>query len=111
MGWWEVIQAVVGILLGVGGLGLGLGYAYGKFSEGKDNVLRLDNEDLRKSRKDQDTKIVDLQRRVADLEGQLKVMSQANHSLTNLVHKAVESYIERNPDQASTLKIVTEPIQ
>ena len=108
MGLWEVMQAVVGILLGVGALGLGLGYAYGKFSEGKDNVLRLDNEDLRKSRSDQDKKIVDLQQRVSELEGKLKVITHQNHNFSSIIRLAMETYAEKHPEIVETLKVATE---
>lgn len=96
----QIIQIIVGILVGAGAIISALGYAYGKFSEGRDNVLRADNEDLRKSREDQDRKIVQLQQDVAHLQGQIQVLKEKSVGYERLIIDALERFLENNPQIA-----------
>jgi len=99
----QVIQIIIGILVGAGAIITALGYAYGKFSEGRDNVLRADNADLRESREDQDRKISELQKDVAHLQGQIKVLTDKSIGYERLIMSALENFLETNPQIAKEL--------
>lgn len=94
----EVVTIIAQVVASGGVLIFALGYGYAKFAEGRDRVLREDNEDLRKSRSDQDRKIVQLQKDVAHLQGQVKILTQENMGNRNLIINALENYLSTNPE-------------
>lgn len=104
MGSVEIVGAVIGTLLGIAGISALAGLAYAQFKKGGRDYVREENKDLITRLQTLELNLAESDKKITELEKQVKKLSEQKNDVESLIIKALEYFFENNPETAIKMK-------